>query len=131
MHEKTIEDYCRLIDKLDTGEGVRSSDVSKGLGLSKNTVTFTLQKLSQEGFVVMKKYGRAKLSRKGTTIAKKMNFKHRVLETFLFSKLKISKKKVHAQACAMEHYVTDEMIARLYRFIGKPRTDPHGKLIQW
>ncbi len=129
MEEKTIEDYCRLIDKLDSGKGVRSTNISKGLGLSKNTVATTLHKLSIDGYVEMPHYGPAKLSNKGLVIAKKMNFKHRVLETFLFSKLGMNKDKVHTEACRMEHFVSDEMIARLYLFMKKPKTDPHGREI--
>lgn len=129
MQERTIEEYCRLVDKLDSGSGVRSSDLSKGLELSKNTVTLTLQKLSREGFVEMKKYGRVRLTLNGSRIAKKMNFKHRVLEAFLFSKLGMNKKKIHEEAGAMEHYVSDDMVRRLYRFLGEPKTDPHGKRI--
>ena len=130
MEIKTIEDYCRLIDKMDNGSGVRSIQISKGLNLSKNTVALTLQKLSKKGFVDMKRYGKVRLSTQGTIIAKRMNFKHRVLETFLFCKLGMNKKKVHEEAHVMEHWVSDQMIQRLYRFIGKPKLDPHGKAIR-
>lgn len=130
MKASTIEDYCRLIDKLDSGDGVRSREIARGLGLSKNTVALTLQKLAGAGFVGMKRYGKARLSRKGVAIAKRMNFKHRVLETFLFKKLGMSSRRVHDEANALEHLASEDMIARLYRFMGKPRTDPHGKTIR-
>ena len=129
MEKKTIQDYCRIIDKLGKDEGVRSINIARALGIAKNTVALTLQKLSQEGYIEMERYGKANLTRKGRSLAKKMNFKHRVLETFLVNKLKISKNKVHSEACAMEHWISDGTIKRLYKFMGKPKTDPHGRVI--
>ncbi|MEW6035718.1 MAG: metal-dependent transcriptional regulator [Candidatus Micrarchaeota archaeon] len=129
MHEKTIQDYCRAIDKMDAGDGVRSVDIAKALALSKNTVALTLRKLASEGFVEMERYGKVHLAGKGADIARKMNFKHRVIEAFLVDKLKMGRDKVHGEACAMEHWASDEMIRRLYLFIGKPKTDPHGRAI--
>lgn len=130
MESKTIEDYCRLIEKLDDGSGTRSTDISRDLGLSKNTVALTLQKLSLAGYISMKRYGRVRLTKRGTTIARKMNFKHRVLETFLSRKLGIGKKRIHDEACLMEHWVSDDTARRLYVFLGRPKTDPHGKKIK-
>lgn len=129
MHAETIEDYCRVISKLDRGNGVKSTDISKGLNLSKITVAITLRKLIENDFVSMKKYGRVRLLQKGVKIAKKMNFKHRVIETFLFTFLKMDSKSIHKEAHAMEHYASDEVVHKLYEFIGKPKLDPHGQAI--
>ncbi|MBI5046150.1 metal-dependent transcriptional regulator [Candidatus Micrarchaeota archaeon] len=130
MQEKTIEEYCRLIDKLDvSGDGIRSIEISKKLDLSKNTVAITLHKLVENKFVEMERYGKVKLTKKGAEIAKKMNFKHRVIETFLFSKLHIAKTKIHEEACVIEHSMSDDVAEKLYEFIGKPKTDPHGSSI--
>jgi DtxR family Mn-dependent transcriptional regulator len=114
---------------MDFGDGVRSVDLTRVLNLSKNTVAITLQKLSAAGLVKMERYGKVKLSQKGAKIARKMNFKHRVIETFLFSKLKMDKKRIHEEACGLEHWASDDMIERLYTFIGKPKADPHGREI--
>ena len=129
MKDKTIEEYCRLIEKLDSGEGVRSNSISKVLDLSKNTVALTLQKLNKEKYVQMERYGKVKLAVRGVKVAKKMNFKHRVIETFLFKKLKMGKYEIHAEACEIEHSMSDNAVSRLYDFIGKPKNDPHGKKI--
>lgn len=129
MQDKTIQDYCRAIDKMDAGLGVRSVDLTRALGLSKNTVAMTLQKLSAAGLVEMERYGKVRLSRDGAGIAKRMNFKHRVIETFLFNKLRMDREKIHGEACGLEHFASDDMIERLYEFIGRPKTDPHGRAI--
>ncbi|MBI5223496.1 metal-dependent transcriptional regulator [Candidatus Micrarchaeota archaeon] len=127
MEIRTIEDYCRFIDKLDGGEGVRPIDLSKSLSLSKNTVTMTLQKLSSEGYVSMKKYGKVRLTPDGLKIAQNMHFKHRVIETFLVDSLGMPLAKIHEEANRIEHSVSNDFIERLYRFLGKPKKDPHGR----
>ncbi len=129
MEKKTVEDYCRAIDKMDQGTGVRSAYIARALSLSRNTVALTLRKLSGEGYVQMERYGRVRLSEAGRDLAKRMNFRHRVIETFLYSKLGMGMKEVHEEAHALEHWASDDMIMRLYRFIGEPKTDPHGKAI--
>ena len=58
-----------------------------------------------------------------------MNFKHRVIETFLFKKLKMGKNEIHAEACEIEHSMSDDAVNRLYNFNGKPKRDPHGREI--
>ncbi len=128
MEKQTIEEYCRLIDKI-SDNGARSIDIAKELGLSKNTVAITLSKLSDKGYVEKERYGRIYLTPKGKMVAKKMNFRHRVLETFLFEKLGMKKGKIHEEACRMEHAVSDEMVRKLYRFLGEPKLDPHGRKI--
>ncbi len=129
MEIRTVEEYCRAIAKMDAGSGARSVDLARALGLSKNTVALTLKKLALAGYADMERYGRVRLAKKGIRIAKKMNFKHRVIETFLFSELKMDKESVHNEANAMEHWVSDELIERLYAYIGKPKKDPHGSAI--
>ncbi|MFN7991782.1 MAG: metal-dependent transcriptional regulator [Candidatus Micrarchaeia archaeon] len=129
MEDRTIEEYCRAIDKSDPGGGARSTDIAKALRLSKNTVALTLKKLALAGYIEMERYGRVRLARKGLDVAKKMNFRHRVIETFLFSELKMDSRSVHEEANAMEHWVSDELVRRLYTYIGKPQKDPHGRQI--
>ena len=130
MRDTTIEDYCRAIMKYGDKDGARSSDIARELGLSRNTVAITLRKLHEEGYISMERYGRAKLVKKGKEIAKEVNFRHRVLETFLVEKLGMDVSEVHEQAHKLEHASSKEMIERLYRFLGRPRMDPHGKRIR-
>ncbi len=130
MQERTIEDYCRLISKLDEGEGVSNKMLSKELGLSKSTVSLILERLKSKGYIKKKKYGRVSLTKKGKLISKKMNFKHRVIETFLYKTLKLSKSKVHEIAHKIEHDIDDETVQRMYSFIGKPKYDCHGSPIE-
>ncbi|MFH1307194.1 MAG: hypothetical protein ABIH83_06095 [Candidatus Micrarchaeota archaeon] len=71
MEEETIENYCKAIMELDKGEGAKSVDIAKKLGISKISVSITLQKLKEGKYISMKKYGKVKLAKKGKCVAKK------------------------------------------------------------
>jgi Mn-dependent DtxR family transcriptional regulator len=44
--------------------------------------------------------------------------------------LGIDGKDVHAEAHKLEHAFSDSVIKRLAKFLGNPKTDPHGKKIK-
>ncbi len=85
--------------------------------------------LDRAGLVKRRRYGLASLTRRGRSLARKMTFKHRVLESFLSKKLGMRASLVHREACALEHAASDDVIARLYKFLGRPSADPHGQPI--
>jgi len=128
MENRTVEDYCRIILKLG-GKGVHSRDVANALSVSKITVSLTVPKLAEKGLVKKPLYGRITLTKKGEKIAKKMNFRHRVLESFMHNCMKMGKAEVHKKACEMEHWIDDDFSERLYRFINRPKFDPHNREI--
>lgn len=124
------EEYLRALYFLQQKKGVaRGSDLARYLRISKAGVSEMLRSLSMRGLMTAKPYAPAKLTPKGLSLAKKMTFKHRVLETFLFEKLGVPAKSVHEEASRMEHVVSDSTLRRLYEFLGKPKTDPHGSPI--
>ncbi|MFA5108222.1 MAG: metal-dependent transcriptional regulator [Candidatus Micrarchaeia archaeon] len=121
MQQETIENYCKTALELDKGDGVKSVDIANSLGISKISVSITLQKLKQEGFVSMKKYGRVKLTQKGICVAKKIDGKYCTLEGFLQKCLGVEKQRAKKEACAIEHCLSDDTIKRLVAFCGKKK----------
>ena len=83
----------------------------------------------RDGLVVPDKYSSIKLTARGRKVAQAITFKHRILEVFLHSTLKIPRGKVHAEAHRLEHGVSDEVAKKLHRFLGSPKRDPHGMKI--
>ena len=59
-----------------------------------------------------------------------MNFRHRVIETFLVKVLKQDKEKVHEEAHKLEHAFSDYSINKIYQILGKPKTGVHGEDIK-
>ena len=130
MEEKAQEEYMRAFLYLEKKRGKLSqSELASYLGISKAGVSGMMQILSKKGFVRKSAYKAPSLTEKGKTLAKKITFKHRVIEHFLASKLKMPATKVHAEACRLEHALSDDAARRLYKFLGKPKKDPHGSPI--
>ena len=89
-----------------------------------------LKKLSEEGYVKYSPYHGSTFTEKGLKEAKKVTRKHRLLETFLSDVLHIGKDKVHAEACQMEHALSDEAEESLCRLLKHPDTcSDDGKTI--
>ena len=125
------EDYLRVIRRLqEKNNGYASTtETARYLHLSKSTVSERLKDLMRDGLVVPDKYSSIKLTARGQKIAQAITFKHRIIEVFLHSTLKIPREKVHAEAHRLEHGVSDAVAQKLNRFLGNPRFDPHGMRI--
>lgn len=127
----TREDYLRAIHRLqEENDGFASTtETARYLHLSKSTVSERLKDLMRDGLVVPDKYSSIKLTARGRKAAKSITFKHRILEVFLHSTLKIPRSKVHAEAHRLEHGVSDSVAKKLHHFLGNPKHDPHGMKI--
>ena len=89
-----------------------------------------LKKLAGDGFVRFSPYHGARLTRKGSEEAQRVTRKHRLLERFLSDVLLIPLGRVHAQACEMEHSLSDEAEESLCRLLGHPdRCSDDGQVI--
>ncbi len=130
MNLSTAEEYLRAFYYLQVKNGeVRSSELAKYLGVSKAGVSEMLPSLSRHGLLETKKYSPARLTSKGMRLARKMTFRHRVLEYFLCERLGLPQGKVHEEASRLEHAISDLSALRLYRMLGRPKRDPHGQPI--
>ena len=93
------------------------------------SVTEVLQRLAGRGLVRYQPYKGALLTKRGLSVARRIKRKHRILEVFLTRCLHISGKNVHDQACRLEHAISDETEAALFKFMGNPKKCPDGKPI--
>lgn len=119
------EDYLRAIERLEAG-GAGTTGIARYLRLSKSTVSERLKELMRDGFVVESSYSSVRLTPRGRRAARSVTRKHRIIEVFLHSVLKMPKSKIHKEAHALEHAVSDDVAEKLARFLGNPRKDPHG-----
>ncbi len=93
--------------------------LSKDLKVSAASVSEMLQKLKKKGFVEYEKYGEVKLTKKGEKIGADTLRKHRFIERFLV-KIGVKKSKVHKEACALEHVLSDEVEEALRKAMEAP-----------
>lgn len=127
----TKEDYVRaiyLLQKKDEG-GVGVTQIAERLNLSKSTVSERVKELVRDKLALAESYGQITLTNKGSEIAKKLTYKHRIIEVFLYETLKIPKDKVHDEAEKLEHALSDDVVKRLAKFLHNPENDPHGSPI--
>jgi DtxR family transcriptional regulator, Mn-dependent transcriptional regulator len=130
MSDRT-EEYLEAIYNLtQNGETVTTSALSKKLDIAPASVTEMLRKLADEDYVKYSPYQGATLTSKGFNIGESITRKHRLLERFLHDTLKIGNEKVHAEACAMEHALSDEAERALCQALNIPDKCPDdGHLI--
>ena len=127
-HTASMEDYLESIIMLREGkETVRVSQMSKALGVKMPSVTSALMKLSEQGLVEHKRYGRVQLTPDGEKIAKDVFRRHEALHRFLAEILNVDPDIAAADACKMEHSVSPATQQRLAKFVEFVLTRPKGQ----
>lgn len=114
----SLEDYLEAIFNL-AGESkvARSKDIAELLGVSKSSVTGALRVLKEKGLANYKPYGFVTLTEDGQAAATEVVKKHNVLKSFFINVLGVEKDIAQQAACAAEHKLGQEVIARLLCFI--------------
>ena len=106
-----------------------TSDISKHLNIAPASVTEMLKKLAGGGYVDYTPRQGVTLTPKGFELAQKMARKHRLLERFLHDVLHVGNDKVHKEACAMEHALSDETERALCQTLKAPDKCPDDEKI--
>ena len=110
---QSAEDYLETILILRERKGsVRSIDVAGELGFSKASVSVAMKKLREAGYVRMDEDGLLSLTDAGQEIASRIYERHRLLTEF-FVRLGVDKKVAAADACRIEHDISEETFAKL------------------
>lgn len=94
---------------------VRSVDVSEYLQYSKPSVSRAMGILRGGDYIVMDKDGAITLTDAGREIAEKIYERHTVLSSLLM-KLGVSEETASADACKMEHAISDESFQAIKRY---------------
>lgn len=130
MPNEQVEEYIEAIFDIAGEAGIaRTTEVAKRLDKTPPSVTEVFHSMAQNGLIHYELYKGASLTDKGLEIAKKIKRKHRLLEVFLKDKLHINCKKIHAEACKMEHSISDEIGNSICRLLKAPARCPAGKPI--
>ncbi|MBP2173135.1 metal-dependent transcriptional regulator [Methanococcus voltae] len=132
MVSPNIEDYLEHIHIFTRKEQrpVKTTELANLLGVKPAAVTGMAKKLSSEGYIIYEPYVGIKLDEKGELIARKILRKHLIIEHFLVDCLGVDLKDACNEACKLEHSMSDDTIERLYVYMKKPATCPHGEKIE-
>ena len=116
VHESG-EMYLEAILVLTKKNGfVRSIDVSEYLGYSKPSVSRAMGILRGGDYITVDKDGAITLTDSGRQIAEKIFERHTILSKLLI-KLGVSEETAAADACKMEHAVSDESFQAIKRYV--------------
>ncbi len=127
---ENIEEYLETLYKFGSKDSyVSTTTLSRELGIAPGSVTQMLKKLEDMGYIEYVPYKGAYLSAEGNKIAQKITRKHRILEKFLKDVLKIKDENLHAQACEMEHSLSDEAERAICHMLEHPDTCPDDNII--
>lgn len=111
--EMYLESILVLSKKKDR---VRSIDVVEYMGFSKPSVSRAIGLLRGGGYVNMDTDGSLSLTEAGLEVASKIYERHSLLSSFLVS-LGVSEKTADADACKLEHHVSDESFAAIKKYV--------------
>ena len=101
MYLETIYVLSRKNDK------VRSLDVAEHMGFSKPSVSRAVGILKKEHYIEVDDKGYLKLTETGQNLAEKIFERHTLLTGF-FEKLGVNSVTAAADACKMEHHISEE-----------------------
>jgi len=115
VHESG-EMYLEAILVLSRKNGfVRSIDVSEYLSYSKPSVSRAMGILRTGGYITVEKDGAITLTDSGLEIAEKIYERHTVLSQLLI-RLGVSEETATADACRLEHAISDESFQAIKRW---------------
>ncbi|MDY3868389.1 MAG: metal-dependent transcriptional regulator [Pyramidobacter sp.] len=116
IHE-SAENYLERILMLQERLGyARSVDIAAELRVTKASVSVAMKRLRENDYITMDSEGLLMLSPKGREIAERVYARHKVLTAFLVG-LGVSEEQAAEDACKVEHDLSEESYAALWRFV--------------
>jgi DtxR family Mn-dependent transcriptional regulator len=125
---EAIEDYAKAIYALSRrGEGaVTTNALAERLGVTPASVSAMVKRLAERGLVEHVPYRGVALTPDGERVALEVMRHHRLLELYLAEHLGVPWDRVHEEAEALEHVLSEDLEARIAAKLGDPTHDPHG-----
>ena len=120
---KSAEDYLEAILMLKERIGqVRSIDIVNQMGYTKPSISVAMKHLRESGYIRMDTEGYITLTEPGRTVAERIYARHRLLTKYLIS-LGVSDETAAADACKIEHDLSDETFEKLKQHVASCLTE--------
>lgn len=128
MTTTSRENYLKHLFRLQQGRGgaVPMGELAQAMNVRPASVTGMVKAMVNAGLVGYEPYKGVKLTHAGQKVALDVIRRHRLIEAFLVKTLGVDWSEVHVEAEALEHAISDKLLDRIDRFLGRPTTDPHG-----
>jgi DtxR family Mn-dependent transcriptional regulator len=126
-----VQDYLKAIYRLSESGGaedglITTSQVAEALGVTAASASNMLKKMDGMGLVAQAKRQGVELTDTGRQAALEVIRHHRLLETYLATRLGVPWDEVHREAEVLEHHISEALEARIAAELGHPEVDPHG-----
>jgi DtxR family Mn-dependent transcriptional regulator len=126
---EAVENYAKAIYQLQgkhSGEPVTTNDLAERLGVTPASASAMVKKLADQELVAHIPYRGVQLTPLGERVALEVLRHHRLLELYLSEHLDVPWDRVHEEAEALEHVLSEDLEARIAAKLGNPTHDPHG-----
>src|SRR5918998_2262088 len=124
-----IEDYAKSIYSLQRragGAAVTTNALAERCGVTPASASAMVKKLAERGLAIHEPYHGVRLTDAGQRLALEMLRHHRLLELYLATHLDVPWDRVHEEADALEHAISEDLEARIAAKLDNPTHDPHG-----
>jgi DtxR family Mn-dependent transcriptional regulator len=127
-NSEAVQDYAKAIYSLEARlrEPVSTSAIADRLGVSAASASAMVKRLSEQGLVKHVRYKGVGLTAKGRELALEVLRHHRLLELYLAVHLDVPWDRVHEEADALEHAISEDLEERIAAKLDNPTHDPHG-----
>ena len=118
LTHSSIHHLLAINSLLDENGYSRSVDVANYLNISRASVSITVAKLKEKGFVREDKNRFLSLSKKGNDLVNSVLSKRRIVEKFFREVLNLSSHEAEVEACKVEHLLSEPTGKKLIGFMG-------------
>ncbi len=123
----TVEDYLALLYVFERdGQPAIATRLAERLGVSLPTTGATVKRMVRDGWASVDGKKVIHLTPEGRQKARSVMRRHFLIELLLREVLGVPWSRVHAEAHAIEHTISDDILARLQEKLHSPHTCPHG-----
>ncbi len=124
---RQAEDYLKVIYEIERdGDAAGTTAIAARLGVAAASVSGMVRRLARQGLVAVERYRGARLTARGRRVALQMIRRHRILESYLVTRLGFGWDGVHDEAERLEHAASAQLIDAMAAALGDPAIDPHG-----
>ena len=123
-----IENYAKAIYALESRGGgpVSTNALAERLDVTPASASAMVKKLAERGLAEHEPYRGVSLTAAGRRVALEVVRHHRLLELYLAEHLGVPWDRVHEEAEALEHVLSEDLESRIAAKLGNPTHDPHG-----
>ncbi|MDR0570924.1 MAG: metal-dependent transcriptional regulator [Clostridiales Family XIII bacterium] len=120
----TLESYLDAVYELSREkEGTRLTDVARRMNVTKSTANAAMASLAKKRLIESERYQSIRLTESGAAMARGVTRKHETIRRFFCECLKMDGEAADADACAIEHVISDAAVRAMRECLEEPRRE--------